>query len=71
MYKIDRGIPFGRPSHTKYPFAEMRKGDSFLVPTGEANESSLGSAIHTYGKKLQAKFAKRKVQGGIRVWRIE
>lgn len=37
MYKIEKNIPmihpkFGRSDGSKYPFRDMVKGDSFLVP---------------------------------------
>jgi hypothetical protein len=67
---IERGIPITpQPRATvKYPWHEMEIGDSFLMEgkdtkTASANASATGSRI---GKK----FSCRKVDGGVRVWRL-
>ena len=66
--KIEKGIPI--PERSKYPFAEMKPGDSIFIPGKKANQLSL--ATHT--QKLRAKgwrFCSRTVDDGARVWRIE
>lgn len=78
MYEIEKGIDY--PENwcaRKYPFAEMEIGDSFLVPIEEIKNRSaeyvrnsiLGSARQ---KRMPGKkFRTRKLEEGIRVWRIE
>lgn len=59
-------------SGSKYPFAEMGVGDSFLV-AGEVKPATLRSAVGAYTKRngQTSKFAVRAVEGGLRVWRTE
>ena len=73
MFEIERGVPApvsGR--YSKYPFAGMQVGDSFFVPDGTSKKrSSIHSMCHQYGKKHGMKFQARRVDGGMRVWRVE
>lgn len=68
-FQIERNIPipprmYGSKS-TKYAFAlQMEVGDSVLVQT-----RPIASAISNRLKISGYKFATRKVEGGIRVWR--
>lgn len=64
---IEKGIP---QKSYKYPFPDMGKGDSFLVPAYGNIESIRVSAIY-HGKKLGMKFSVRKTREGHRVWRVE
>jgi len=64
---IDKGIPF--PS--KYPFATMQVGDSFLVPLG-TSRFAVGQSAKRYGEKHGMKFTVRQVADKtFRCWRIE
>lgn len=71
---IDKKIPI--PPHSprsgaprKYPLNEMNIGDSFLWPGAP---SRVVSAVSWYGKRNPpAKFTVRKVDGGVRVWRVK
>ena len=54
---------------TKYPWAVLEVGDSFFVP-GIGNGSSLGSSRATASRKYGHTYTIRKVEGGIRVWRV-
>lgn len=71
MYKIERNIPVpsrtGRPS--KYPFKDMKIGDSFAAP------SSLTSSVKTcafrFAKNKGGKFSFRVHDGKVRCWRIK
>jgi hypothetical protein len=77
MITIDKGIPVPtmriRPS--KYPWADMDVGDSFLVEaTAEemkARSASISRGATAAAKQLGRKFTVRKVDGGVRVWRTE
>ena len=71
-YRIERGVPMPKaraPRVIKYPFAKMRVGDSFLIPTKDlcrhAAHSVRGAAR---ARGMQASV--RKVAGGVLVWRV-
>ncbi len=68
-YQIDKGIPIpesrGRPG--KYPFADMKPGDSVLIPGKRATQLGGPLAYHR-GKGLE--LTSRTVEGGCRVWRV-
>lgn len=74
---IEKDVPL--PSHKplgnyKWPFAEMGVGDSFFVPANTTEEKRriqmnvMGSCRRFRDK---GRFATRRVEGGVRVWRIE
>lgn len=64
---IDKGIPLP----TKYPFAEMNVGDSFVVPA-KVNRSAVNVAAMRFGRKHGMKFTVRLTKDGtLRCWRIE
>jgi hypothetical protein len=69
--KIEHDVPAsgyddrGRPR--KYPFNEMKPGDSFLVST---KEKQICSSARQYGSRHGWKFVARRVEGGYRCWRI-
>ena len=66
MIKIESGIPMP----AKFPFAEMKVGDSFLVPEG-MNKSTVAVYANRHAKKTGTKFTVRKTAEGYRCWRIE
>ena len=66
--KIDKNIPIlALYTRTKYPFSDMEIGDSFLV---SSDHKSIRSVAISAGRRLNAKFTVRKVDGGLRCWRI-
>ena len=68
--KIEKGItlPAKNVSHsTRYPFPDMKIGDSFAVPA-EKMQAAASAASH-YGKVHNQKFASRKNSSGLRIWR--
>lgn len=82
-FKIERNIPVspkgrGPGRSEKYPFADMKPGDSFCVPTQNGQEprqlqSTLAGCWTRYIKAHapDAKFTTRQVDGGVRVWRVK
>jgi hypothetical protein len=77
---VDKGIPV--PDHSNagghgqrvYPFTSMDVGDSFFVPYLGGRPDvlkSLRSLAPYYRNKQGVRFTVRKVDGGVRVWRIE
>jgi hypothetical protein len=74
-FEIEKGIPVPRPSGRRakaYPFEKMEIGDSFLVPLErDKSPSSIHSAISQAKKRLNINLTSARVEGGVRVWRIE
>lgn len=70
-FKIDKNVPIpGRLGrHAKYPFEQMRVGDSFEVP--KSQESGMRAAASQYGKQHNVKFATRATKNGRRCWRVK
>jgi len=64
--KVESNIPM--PS--KFPFAGMEVGDSFLVPEGVLRATVTVAALR-YGRKNGMKFTVRKVPEGFRCWRVQ
>lgn len=74
MFKIDSKIPLPplREPTTHYPFKKMKAGDSFFVLIEKLSDVSRARcAAIQYGKRHKVKFATRKVDGGLRIWRIK
>ena len=53
----------------KYPYEALELGDSFYVQDGELGR--LCNANYREWRKSGKKFTARKVDGGVRVWRVE
>ena len=72
--KVETGIPMPETTDrvAKYPWSKMAPGDSFLVSCkpGDNKSGAVRSAANVYGTRHQMKFSIRKVDGGVRVWRI-
>ena len=70
MIKIDKDIPFptGKTATSKYPFGEMKVGDSFALPKERA--IALSSSANSYRRAHPGmKFCVRTVEKEVRVWR--
>lgn len=67
-YKIEKNIPVpDRGRRARYPFSQMEVGDSVLIA-----DIDRSSQLASYWQHLRPKrFVSRKVDGGIRVWRLE
>jgi hypothetical protein len=65
MISIEHGVALPETG-AKYPFKDMKVGDSFFVP-GATGRSTLYSCARHYGVAV----AVRRVDGGLRVWRIK
>ena len=70
-FVVESGIELwgmkGRGRTEKYPWAQMEVGDSFFVAWG--NPASF-TAYWQAGIRHGMKFAKRSVDGGVRIWRV-
>ncbi len=64
--------PVGRPH--KYPFPEMRVGDSFFIPGASNNPNTIGGCITYWGNKLNHVYVTKttRIRGvsGLRVERV-
>ena len=68
-YKIEKGIPApDRWSTAKYPFLTMEVGDSFFVSGDQS--SKLSAAACQCRRRSGMVFMVRKMDGGVRCWRI-
>ena len=63
--KIQKGITMPTRKATKYPWLQMKVGDSFVGP------HSLVSQASNADRRYQMKFATRTEGNEIRVWRTE
>ena len=80
-YAIEKKIPMpytsGRGRPAKYPFAQMRKGDSFAVPFTDDTLPKLRTRLSVcaanFAQRNGGKFTLRtlKEDGVIRVWRVK
>lgn len=67
--KVDKGIPAPKLRESvTYPYAEMEVGDSFYVEGGTLNRMCYQN--RRAAVRLGWVFTVRKVEGGVRVWRV-
>jgi hypothetical protein len=76
MIKIEKGIPVPERSNIKYPWGRMEVGDSFFVKCeySKIKHHSVNGSMYYWkkrNKKDDWKFTVRRVDGGIRAWRIK
>ena len=83
--KIERGIPIpppnlgggGRPKKaaTRVPWIDLKVGDSVLVKCPRERLYAIQIQLATSGRRVGdlrgAKFTTRRVEDGVRVWRVE
>lgn len=70
-FDVEKNVPMPeeRATRTLYPFRNMEVGDSFLVPQGAPQR--VNAAVYQENKKRDGvKYTQRKVEGGVRVWRM-
>jgi len=75
---IDKNIPI--PNNDKKPrgywlniVSKMSIGDSYLDTDGKESNANGSKALNAFGqigRKMGMKFTARKVEGGIRIWRV-
>jgi hypothetical protein len=75
MYAIESKVPYvkiSKPRATKYPFPDMKVGDSFFVPADDTKAiPRVRSAASLWAQRYNRKLATRVVDGGVRVWRVK
>ena len=70
MIPIDKDVPMPDPTTpdvTKYPWMTMEIGDSFFVDNVTA--ARFNATKDAAQRRTGRRFASRKVEGGVRVWR--
>lgn len=72
MTQIDSGVPLQNyRSKKKYPFAQMKVGDSFFfVELPEVESAQNAGKGYANRHNAEFKMTRRKVEGGYRLWRI-
>jgi hypothetical protein len=69
-YQIEKGIPLvskARQRPSKYPWDQMKNGDSFFVP---GKPKGLYTAAYGRGIKIAVRPEKKRNKEGVRVWKI-
>ena len=76
MIKIETGVPI--PSKQvrtpKYPFRNMKVGDSFFIKSqhAESDRKKVSAAANMFCKLNEGfKFKTQVFEGGVRTWRVE
>ena len=73
--KIEKNVPMpsvNAGGFRKYPLGDMEVGDSLLdVDATDTTSSKLRNAAKIYGRRNGMRFTSRKVDEGVRVWRVE
>lgn len=76
-FKIQKGIPLPEPPEYRgMPLRDMEVGDSFVVGLPGEQVSSVEAkpyrqAYASFAQNSGYRFRSRKVEGGIRIWRVE
>lgn len=75
MYRVETGVPLPSPGQgrKKYPWTKLELMQSFVVECGEWEIESLMNSLTSCRANAQRggkKFALRRVEGGVRVWRV-
>jgi len=71
-FKIEKNVPIParRGRKSKYPVANLKKGESFLVPNETFNKTqSVVSTLYAAAKRNGVKVSVRVMPEGVRVWR--
>jgi hypothetical protein len=75
-FKVEANVPLDQPklgsAARKYPFNEMKPGDSFLI-NGGADPKKVAGAATSFGRANNRgwKFATRNTPEGYRCWRVK
>ncbi len=70
MIEIDRGIPLPPVRRkTPWPFDKMKVGDSFFIDASRG--VAVKAAIQLRHRKGAERYATRKKEHGVRVWRVK
>lgn len=69
MFQIEKNVPVPSGRCMKYPFADMKVGDSFVAPKETVRGAQ--KAAWNWARDHDVKFATRTQRdGSLRIWRI-
>ncbi len=72
-FKIEKGVALPPPKR-RYPFSEMKIGDSFFIPVEDPRtpdgDNRIRATVHTSARNRKIVATIQKVKGGFRVWKI-
>ena len=72
MFEIEKGVPIPtavlKQYESKYPWYKMEVGNSFFVPDGDLNKCRAAARPKV---NRTGRFKAVRVDGGVRVWRVE
>ncbi len=74
MFKIEQGVPLPgcRVDDTNRPWPKMQPGDSVFFPAASKDEMQrIRSSVWQFSARAKTTFTSRKVDGGLRVWRVK
>lgn len=78
-FEVESGVPIPAKRRlvirSKYPFATLKVGDSFLVPATGADEDVIKNRLATlmssrWHRETSRRLTLRTMRGGVRVWRV-
>lgn len=70
-YSIETGIEIPDEG-ARFPFKNLEVGQTFLVPGADkALSASVRSSACAFARRHKVRFTVRKVDEGVRVWRVE
>lgn len=61
MYKIEKGVKMMKKAYDKYPFSDMKVGDSFVLNNADRTKVSSASAAYQRRQKPVQKFSIRAI----------
>ena len=74
MFQIEDGIEIPaltrHNTEAKYPFKQMKVGQSFFVPCTEENAKKVRTSISSSARSAKVRHVTRIAEGGLRVWRV-
>lgn len=68
-FKVEKGISLPNTHIHTFPFSQMKRGDSFLIPEGKRMNSLRGEA-QRFARNNRYKIVTRTVDNGVRVWLV-
>lgn len=68
--KIEKNVPAPSRRQCKYPFLDLKKGDSFFVKSPTKKQINTLRARASHLGKNGSKFKTSLVDSGIRVWKV-
>lgn len=79
MVRIEKGVPIpnkcANSGNKKYPYESMQVGDSFMIALKKDDYSYTQNQARASAKSASErtghKYTTRRVEGGVRVWRVE